>query len=224
MSQTLSQTLDSIAGDLFLGRLVSARKKETTAAFLARRQGEAGAYAGMFAPTRRDFEGIRLFTGEALRSRAGIAHTLGEECCRILVLLQPKSEPARSALRRAVQGMSARLDESERDGGCVGMYCCGTCSASYWRNLAMDVFPRSEERLSKGIKRLAEHRTGDGQWRRFPFYFTSLVLTEIDRDLARPEIVHSARRWERLISRLSNSDRLYDQRRAAVGRRLLSMI
>jgi hypothetical protein len=218
---SLGSTLDSISESLFFKKPIPASQRTTAAEWIARRQGLPGAYAGMFAPTEQDALGFRLFTGETVRSRVGIAHLLGEECCRILTVLQVNGRPVQAALSRAVQGMADRLESAERRGYSTGIYCCGTCSTGYWRNLAINLFPRAEERLRLGLDGLRPLRSGDGRWRRFPFYATCLALTEIGPDLARTEMQYAAARWRRILPRLAAAESPIAQRRAAVGQRLL---
>jgi hypothetical protein len=220
---SLCSTLDGIAESLFFQRRIPESQRLAVARWVARRQGLPGAYAGMFAPTAQDTSGIHLFTGEAVRSRAGIAHLLGEEGCRIIATLQVKDPSVQGALSRAIQGMTARLEEAERRGQSTGVYCCGTCSAGYWRNLARNLFPHAEERLHRGLGRLKQLRREDGTWFRFPFFYTSLALTEIGGDLAKIEMRHAATHWEKILPRLSRSDDPISRRRAAVGQQLLAL-
>jgi hypothetical protein len=220
---SLCSTLDSLAESLFFQRRIPAAQRAVDAKWIASRQGLPGSYAGMFAPTEQDAQGIRLFTGEAVRSRVGIAHLLGEECCRILIALPLKDRNVQASLDRAVRGMSDRLEETDRRGLSTGIYCCGTCAAGYWRNLATGLFPRAEERLRTGLVGLKQLRCGDGQWRRFPFFYTCLALTEIGADRAQAEMQYAAERWVRILPRLSSAKDPFVQRRAAVGRRLLEM-
>lgn len=220
---SLGSTLDSLAEALFFHRELTASQRTAAARWIARRQGLPGAYAGMFAPTAADASGLRLFTGERVHSRVGIAHLLGEEACRILAALQVNDASVQAALDRAVQGMAERLEATARDGGSPGMYCCGTCSTGYWRNLANRLFPRAEERLRQGLVVLKAARSGDGRWHRFPFYHTSLALTEIGPDLAHAEMRYAATRWRRLLSRLSPARSATAARRLAVGQRLLEL-
>jgi hypothetical protein len=220
---SLGSTLDSVAEALFFKKEIPASQRATAAKWIARRQGLPGSYAGMFAPTDDDARGIHLFTGEAVGSRVGIAHLLGEEGCRILTALQVKDAPVRAALSRAVQGMANRLEQADRRGSSTGLYCCGTCSAGYWRNLALDLFPRAEERLRLGLAELKQLRRGDGSWRRFPFYYTCLALTEIGPELARNEMQYSVARWRSILPRLSSAAGSVALRRAVVGRRLLEL-
>ena len=219
---SLGATLDVVAEGLFFGCTLPAPLRLAIARWIASAQGLPGAYAGMFAPTAADAAGFRLFTGELVSSRIGAAHLLGEECCRVLTLLAVPDPMVQSALRRALEGMTAQLYATERRGHPAGMYCCGTCSIGYWRNVALGLFPHSEERLRHAMQELKRARGSDGRWRRFPFFYTSLALTEIAPELARPETRHVAATWERLLPRLEHSEGPFAPRRAEIGRRLLA--
>lgn len=219
---SLGSTVDALAEALFFHTKAPAAQLTAATRWIASRQGLPGSYAGMFAPTTSDARGFRLFTGEMVRSRAGIGHLLGEEACRLLAALAPKDRSVRAALDQAVQGMAARLDEFEHRGCRPGTYCCGTCTAGYWRNLATGLLPRAAERLPSGLAQLRQQRTGDGTWRRYPFFYTSLALTEISPDLAGDELHYAAARWRRILPRLERAQSPFARRRAEVGRRLLA--
>jgi hypothetical protein len=220
---SLYSTLDSLSESLFFQKHIPNDQYITAARWIVSREGLPGAYAGMFAPTAQDTLGIRLFTGEAIRSQARIAHILGEEGCRILALLHVTDAQVRASLDRAVQGFVARLEETERNGYGTGTYCCGTCSAAYWRNLAIHLLPRSEERLRLGLNELKQARSGNGKWRRFPFYYTCLALTEIGPELAREEMQYAALSWRNNLRKLSSTESPVARRRATVGQRLLEL-
>lgn len=220
---SLYTTLDSLSESLFFQKHIPKAQCLTAARWVASREGLPGAYAGMFAPTARDTLGIRLFTGEAIRSQARIAHILGEEGCRILTLLGVTDAQVRVSLDRAVQGFVARLEETERKGCSTGTYCCGTCSAAYWRNLTLHLLPRSEERLRLGLDELKQARSGNGKWRRFPFYYTCLALTEIGPELAKDEMKYASLSWRNNLRKLSSAESPVARRRTAVGQRLLEL-
>ena len=218
---SLGSTLDSISESLFFKQPIPTSQRMAVARWIAARQGLPGSYADMFAPTEKDTLGIRLFTGEVVRTRAGIAHILGEECCRVLFLLGVKDQAVRDSLNRAVHGLAARIDEGEQQGYSPGTYCCGTCSVAYWRNLAIHLLPRAEKRLRLGLEELKICRSGAGKWRRFPFFYTCLVLTEIGPELANDEMQYAALYWQRNMKKLSRTKDRVMQRRAAVGQKLL---
>ena len=220
---SLCATLDCISESLFFKKNIPESQRIAAAKWIARRQGLPGSYANMFAPAAKDTSGIQLFTGEVVRTQAAIAHILGEESCRILTLLQVKDQQVRASLNRAVQGLVARLEEAERRGYCLGTYCCGTCSAAYWRNLAIGLLARAEERLRLGLNQLKRVRKDNGTWRRFPFLYTCLALTEIGPELAKSEMQYAALYWQKNLRRFSSSESCIARRRAAVGRRLLEL-
>lgn len=220
---SLCLTLDSVSEALFLKRQLPELQRVAVAKWIAKRQGLPGAYADTFAPTSKDTLGIRLFTGEAVRTQAGLAHILGEESCRVLFLLDVKDPTVQACLSRAVCGLCARFEESEKRGQNPGLYCCGTCSAAYWRTLAIGLLPRAEERLRLGLDKLKDARAGAGKWGRFPFFYTCLALTEIGPDLAQGEMQYAAAYWQRNLKRLSLAEGQTSKRRAAVGQRLLEM-
>ena len=222
-TSSLARTLDALSEALFFQQPIAAAQRAAAAKWIARRQGLPGAYAGMFAATQADMRGIRLFTGEAIRTRAGITHVLGEEGCRVLHLSGVQLPEVEAALGRAIAGISQRIAESEKADYPAGFYCCGTCTVAYWRLLATGRLPQAEERLSSGLAQLKQMRAGDGQWRRFPFYYTSLALAEIDPALAREELRYAASRWSRLMKRTAKAKNLWQTRRAALGQRVMEI-
>jgi len=103
---SLAALVDRIEQKRYFGQKTPARELLGAAREIASRQGLPGSYAGMFAPTRLDFRrGIRVFTGEPVRSGAATAHILGEECCRLLLKLDVKDRLVSAALARAEAGM-----------------------------------------------------------------------------------------------------------------------
>jgi hypothetical protein len=111
---SLGNTVDALNEALFFGRPIPKAEARRAARWIAVRRGLAGSYAGMFAPTPKDYaDGIRLFTGERISSGAATGHILGEEACRALLLLDVGLNDVRAALARATRSMEKRLRESE---------------------------------------------------------------------------------------------------------------
>jgi hypothetical protein len=190
------------------------------ASWIARRQGLPGSYADMFAPTEQDFVEARLFTGERIASGAATGHILGEEAIRALQLLGVKAPEVRAALARAKEGMESRVtDTTSRP---WGMYCCGTCSCAYWRNLAVGGLTRAEARLAQGMREMKARRLGTGKWRVFPFFYGVLTLTEIDLPGARAELRYAGPVLERHLQRPA-TDTAISRRRHAVAERALAL-
>jgi hypothetical protein len=156
-------------------------------------------------------------TGERIVTRAGIGHVLGEEACRVLRRLDAATRGAlAAALARAEAGMLAQLHAHV--GPECGEYCCGPCTVALWRNLAAGGLDHAEARLADGTRKLAAHERPDGTWRRFPFYYTLLALTEVEGDLPLDGLRHAAPRCERLLRRRKAGSVLERRRRAVLER------
>jgi len=218
-TDSLAETLDAANDVLFHRRRLAEPIREELARWIARTGGKPHSYAGMFAPTDTDLRtGIRVYTGEMIRSRAGISHVLGEEACRTLILLGVRDSVIAEALERAATGMLNLLRHNEDTDKVHGMFCCGLCSVAYWRNIVVGGLDRNEERLSAGMEALRAHRTDDGRWRRFPFYYTLLALSEITLESALDEMRYMAPLLERYVKRKSMGGRFHERRRAICDR------
>ena len=212
---SLAETIDAINEAVFFGRKLSKADKVKTAGWIAGRFGQPNSYSGLFAPTANDMKtGIKVFTGEPVKSRAGSSHIIGEEACCAIMLLGAPNAAIRKSLAAATEGFTLALARHAEMGGTPGMFCCGICSAALWRNLQSGAMNDAlggegsiEKRLSDGMKALTEHRNPDGKWRRFPFWYTVLALSGIDKGLwpkaaklARAEIGYIAPILERAVS------------------------
>ena len=219
---SLAVLVDSLEQKRYFGQRIPAREVLAAERKIASRQGLPGSYAGMFAPTRLDFRhGIRVFTGEAVRSGAATAHILGEECCRLLLQLGIKDRLVSAALARAEAGMRERLNSSERvHSRHVGFYCCGICTVSFWRHLAAGGLDNPVPRFKDGLRALAGCRIDNGRWNRFPFFYTLLALNEIDLPDARKELRWAAPAAERSLKTLRGTGRFPKRRRAVLEQAL----
>ena len=201
--QSLSQTVDAVSQALFEGRTIGAAERKRTARWLTARQGLPGAYGDTFAGFDHERKaGIVLFTGERIAS-ASARHILGEETCRALRLLAVPDAPAQAALQRANDGVLGFLERAARDprNQNPGCYCCGKCTVGLWRNLLSGGVDRREERLRAGVRKLRAQRDGEGQWRRFPFWYTVLALHEFELPAARQELKYAAPLLEHAANR-----------------------
>jgi hypothetical protein len=219
----LSQTVDAVNAAHFEGRSLSAGERRETARWIASRQGLPGAYGGTFAgfPAERT-KGIVLFTGERIAS-ASARHILGEEASRALRLLRVHDRQVSRALEAADEGLMqclARAAEDPRRRN-PGLYCCGKCSVGLWRNLLAGGLDRREERLRSGARHLRSMRDEEHGWRKFPFWYTVLALTEMDSPEAASELKHAAPALERTASRSLPSPS-YARRRHVLATRALN--
>lgn len=222
---SLSKTVDAINAAHFDDRTLTAIERRRAAQWIVGRQGLAGAYAGTFAgfPSERS-KGIVLFTGERIAS-ASARHILGEEASRALRQLRVRDPEAVRALDRADEGLMrclARAAEDPRNDN-PGLFCCGKCSVGLWRNLLAGGLDRHEERLRRGALHLRSMRDEAHQWRRFPFWYTVLALSEMDSAGARAELKYAAPALEQAARRAAPSS-VYARRRHELAVRALSRL
>ncbi|HJZ78430.1 MAG TPA: hypothetical protein VKE51_42170, partial [Vicinamibacterales bacterium] len=200
---SLSDTVDGILAAQFDGRALVAGERSRVARWIAGRQGLPGSYGGTFAgfPSERS-KGITLFTGERITS-ASARHILGEEASRALRLLRVRDRGVSRALEAADEGLMrclARASEEPRNRN-PGLFCCGKCSVGLWRNLLSGGLNRRDERLRRGASHLRSVRDGEHGWRKFPFWYTVLALSEMDTDEAKAELKYAAPTLELAASR-----------------------
>ena len=222
---SLSRTVDAVNAAWFDGRAPSTSERTRTARWIAARQGLPGAYGGTFAgfPAERA-TGIVLFTGERI-ANASARHILGEEASRALRQLRVRDRAVTRALDAADAGMMQRLAQAAEDPRHQnpGLFCCGKCSVGLWRNLLAGGLDRGEERLRRGASHLRSARDGGRGWRRFPFWYTVLALSEMDNAEARAELQYAAPALERAVSRTAAST-VYAQRRHELAARALNRV
>ena len=222
---SLSQTVDAISAAHVAGRTLTADERGEVAGWIAGRQGLPGAYADTFAgfPSERS-KGIVLFTGERITS-ASARHILGEEASRALRQLRVRDPNVTRALERADSGLMRCLERAEKDprNGNPGLFCCGKCSVGVWRNLLAGGLDRQQERLQRGASHLRAMHDSEHQWRKFPFWYTVLALSEMDSAEARIELKHAAPALERVAGRAVPSA-VYARRRHELAVRALKLL
>jgi hypothetical protein len=222
---SLSQTIDAINAAHFDGRTLAATDRSQVARWIAARQGLSGAYGGTFAgfPAERS-NGIVLFTGERITS-ASARHILGEEASRTLRLLAVRDRGVTRALEEADDGLMRCLTRAAEDprNRNPGLYCCGTCSVGLWRNLLSGGLSRREERLQRGALHLRSMRDGEQGWRKFPFWYTVLALSEMETDEAKAELKYAAPLLERTATRPAAAT-VYARRRRELAVRALNRL
>jgi hypothetical protein len=222
---SLSQTIDAVNAAHFDGRALAAAERGEAARWIAARQGLPGSYAGTFAgfPAERS-TGIVLFTGERITS-ASARHILGEEASRALRLLRVRDSSVTRALESADEGLMRCLERAADRQRTTnpGLFCCGKCSVGLWRNVLAGGLDRREERLQRGASHLRSARDGDRGWRKFPFWYTVLALSEMDSGPAKAELKYASPALERAASRAEPSAG-YARRRHQLATRVLTTL
>jgi hypothetical protein len=92
-----------------------------------------------------------------------------------------------------------------------------------WRNLLSGGLSRREERLRHGALHLRSVRDGEHGWRRFPFWYTVLALSEMDLTEAKAELKYAAPVLERTATRPVTSA-VYARRRQELAARALQSV
>jgi len=222
-SGSLSRTVDAVNAAHFEGRRLATAERTGAARWIAGRQGLPGCYGGTFAgfPAERS-KGIVVFTGERITS-ASARHILGEESSRALRLLRIRNRVVTHALDAADAGLMQCLTRAAADprNRNPGLYCCGKCSVGLWRNLLVGSLDRQEERLQRGALHLRSVREGEHGWRKFPFWYTVLALSEMDCAEARRELKYASAALERMACRPVPSE-VFARRRHVLATRVLN--
>lgn len=227
----LPEAVDLLNEAEFYGRDLPKRLRDGAALAIARRLGGETGYAGGFALTAEEREvGFRVFTGEVM-THASARHIATEEATRALRLLADAPLEAKEAgeegNRRLLDHLIARVD-AVADG--AAHVCCGNCDVSAWRHLAAGGLNRPEDRLPFAMRWLHGFRDGRGGWRRHPFHYTVLTLTEIVErgthaaDAAHDELEYAAPSLERRLRRAAAADPAHDQRRHDIMARALELV
>lgn len=211
VSDSLQETLWRLEEVRYGFRDKSDRYVREALDWILTRQGLQKAYRNLFAPTDQDLrQGLRLPTGELIRSGAALRHILGEEALRTAIAYGLGSS---SAAKQAVKGFDQILERGARSSG---TYCCHNCTIAFLRTINV-VKPKEWDRiLEKGLNKIREKRTNDGKWHSYPFYYTLLTLSELDIDLARAELRYASKAAERLLNRYRGNDRTSRFRKLAL--------
>ncbi len=222
---SLYKTLDNLNQNFLEGKTLTPQEKKQISEWIASRHGKDGAYAKLlFAPTPEDFRGIRLFTGDKLSSKASIAHILGEESLRALFLMNVNDEKIKKTAKDAGAGFTRMLKKVYKQGYYTeGVFCCGKCTAAYWRNISAEGVKKNKKILEGGIRYLKLHRDGKGKWKRFPFFYTLLALIDIDLPSAREELKYASGICRKYALRKDNDD-IYMKRKKEIARRVMKIV
>jgi hypothetical protein len=194
---SLAATVDALNEALLAGRTPTEQEVEVFAAWVLGRQWTVGRLAGAFAPTDGDLAaGVRLFTGEMLRTQLAARNVLTAEVARGLFVLLPATPGVREALERANRWLLGMCFA----GSCV-LGECAHSTVAWMRYLAVGALADAESRLEAHLQVLSQYRDRRGRWKRFPFYYTLLALSEIDLPAAVAEMRYAAPACERSLRR-----------------------
>jgi hypothetical protein len=221
---SLAGTLNNYYAAVYSGKTISGPEKKKLAQWIASRQGQKYTYCNMPAPTEYDHKnGFRLFTGEKIDMKASIGHILGEESLRALYLLNVNDKTVQAAIINSRKGINKAIKfNTEKLKYPLGWFCCGKCSAAYWRNLSAEGIDKNRSIFKSGMKVLNKMRDGKGKWHRFPFYYTVFSLTGIDLPETKAELAYAEAGLLRIMRKSPKN--IYDRRKQMIAKMALEMI
>lgn len=209
-SEGLAQVLERAEAALRQGPAAVAPTRNDLVRSLLDRQIQSGRKAGLFAVSLSDWErGPHLWTGEPIRTKLATEQVFSQEAARLLCRLAG-GDPT---VERAVASASTRLA-----GTCYALQHCtiGECATSfigYVRFLAAVLGDNAHAEIAPRIHTLSQCRLGDGRWKRFPLFYTALVLSELRLPAAKDELLYAREACVR-AARHNSIDEPYAHRRA----------
>ena len=190
---SLANTIDNVNEALFYNEKISKPEAKEIVKWISTRLNTEYSYCGSFGITAKDYKSNKIytFTGERLTSPASMRHIMAEEASRVLRQLSDITGSKIPALEESDKRLLKGIKASEDEGKPEGTYCCGPCTVGLWRNMAVGGFGSYSKKLSKGLMVLKKYRDGKGSWRRFPFYYTISVLSELNSEEAKKELKYA---------------------------------
>ena len=197
-SGTNKDVLDSLEeAILLLGRFHRSGEVidfEQVVEFIAGQQIRYGHNAGIFVESRNVSRyKPRVYTGEKLQTYLAAKNILTIDAARALILSGSNSEVAQS---------SVALVDSWLEHQCFSDFCatgeCRHSSLAFMRYL--NVLGKTV-RLKSMISKLSKFRDEKGGWKGFPYFFTLLVLTEIESPIVEDELSYALASMEQRFKR-----------------------
>lgn len=210
---SLTTTLDSAAEALFHQNPIPIDLRKDIATLLIHRQSQTGPNSGFFIPfTAESATHFRLFSGEQLTTEFARQHIQLIEAARILKLLGLDL----SAVTKSIQIAEHRMDTM-----CYSKFCskgeCKSVTIAFMRFLNSADSEDPATRLNSFLTKLGSYRDGKGKWNGFPYYFTLLMLSEIDEPLAIQELQYAAPSFQKLSNLLTSADPISTRRQAILN-------
>ena len=210
---SLYKTVDNVNEALFYGKKISKKEAGEVISWISGRLDTKYSYNHSFGLTEYDMKHtVYTFTGERLLY-ASMRHIMAEETCRVLIKLSEITGKKNPALEKTNKIFTKMLIDYRSYGKPEGTFCCGPCTIGLWRHLAAGGLKEYQKYFSSGLMALHSNRDEAGKWRRFPFFYTLLALSEIDDPLALKEINYALPQCERALKRLKSGNKFSDRKR-----------
>jgi len=213
---SLARTIDAASLRVASGDPIGSAERDGLVEWFLDRQVRTGRSDGLFVPHREEVAaGVRLFTGEPLRTRLAVGNVLTLEAGRILVLVGGDRPDVRDALCRASAAMRRACFAASH---CV-IGECAHSSIAYMRSAAIDRSGDRRKWIEDHLAVLRAHQDGTGRWTRFPFYYTLLALVETGTPSANAELAYAMPACERVLAR-KPTDPFSERRQLVLSRAL----
>ena len=211
---SLAATLDATDEALFFQKTIPVSVRKDVSDLLISRQIQSGSNAGCFIPfTAEAATESRLFSGERLNTAFASRHIQLIEAARLLKLLGMDDKATAKSIALAENHMNAM---------CYSKFCskgeCKSITVAYLRYLPTSDQKDSPAHINSLLTQLAAHRDEKGKWRGFPFFYTVLVLSEIDDPLAINEREYAAPVFQKPPGALLSTDPISRRRQAILAR------
>ena len=157
----------------------------------------------------------RTFTGEAL-ANASLRMVHSREAARALFILGAVLDEHPSEAFSLCESVRDTANHLKEHG--TPLFCCGPCTVSVWRLAGIGAPVAADDALSHLLSALPKHRDGNGAWRRFPFFYTLLALSELEHPKAVAELKYALPRCERTRKMLKPGDAIAARRIAVLDR------
>ena len=212
----LSATLDETAEAFFHQQHLSDTQREEITAMIISRQCLTGVNAGFFVPFAAESETkVKLFSGEQLNTALAHNHSLMIEAVRILKLLAMENHAVTQSILLADHCMEKM---------CYSNFCAkGECKAltiAYLRYLSLDRTGNSAPRINTHLTNLTSYRNGKYKWGGFPYFYTLLMLLEIEDPLALEELHYAAPTFEKQLAQNWPADPISKRRQEIIKKAL----
>lgn len=221
---SLSSTVDKINEIYFVKKSFSEYNVDETVKWILSRYDTKYSYNKSFGLTEQDMNSkLRTFTGEVLNSPASNRHIHAEEASRALNILKKYTSLKMPELEKSESDFLKIFKANEKAGKPEGTFCCGPCTVSLWRNMSAGGLGAYSKKLNKGYSVLQTFRKGNGEWSRFPFYYTLSVLYETFKlPNAGKEIEYAYDQCIKKIKRLKGNDK-YAERKHELLKRIIEL-
>lgn len=222
--KSLAATIDNVNQVYFYGNDFKGYDIDETIKWILSRYDTEYSYNGSFGITDKDRNSdLRTFTGERLTSPASLKHIHAQEAGRALNILKKYTSIKMTELDESNRKFIKIFQGDEKAGRHEGTFCCGPCTVSLWRNMSVGGYGSYAKKLNSGMSVLENFRKNDGEWSRFPFYYTlSVLLESVKLPNAKKEIEYAFNKCSRRIKAIRGNNK-YAERKHELLKRILEL-